>query len=219
MMQYNYNALQYQLEKIMTPSTQSRIARLYEAIIGYDPRLEGWTWAEALDGLQWMRTASFFCPDDYSLYTGETLTGPQLRALRRNQGANIMKIWALVTDSDAGTFCELFNAEHLRDARCMELCTNVWDSRRDGPIPDDWRTAYEALEARGCDWWVHLSEHDVFLPMAEPQGENPNEGQIPASSQVTIKHTAERIMNNLYSKTLFHIVGPDVVSEKIFTDF
>ena len=65
----------------MTPSTQSRIARLYESVVGYNPALEGWTMAEALDGLRWMRTALILCNDDPTIYTGETLTKAQLVAL------------------------------------------------------------------------------------------------------------------------------------------
>lgn len=65
----------------MTKATQARLARLYESVIGYDPSLEGWTLAEQLESLRWIRTALCLCNGDPTAYTGETLTSAQLRAL------------------------------------------------------------------------------------------------------------------------------------------
>lgn len=62
----------------MTPATINRIARLYEQVVGYDPLSDGWTVAEALDGLRWMRTALVICNGDPTTYTGPTLTKAQL---------------------------------------------------------------------------------------------------------------------------------------------
>jgi len=39
----------------MTPATKTRIARLYEAVVGYNPLTDGWTAPEALDVLREMR--------------------------------------------------------------------------------------------------------------------------------------------------------------------
>ncbi|MDP2047572.1 MAG: hypothetical protein Q8K33_01580 [Cypionkella sp.] len=71
-----------------------------------------------------------------------------------------MKIWNLVTDSDAGTFSEIFYSEALRDARCYDLCADQWDAE-DGPMSADWRVAYAVMQGKSCDWWFHLSEHDI----------------------------------------------------------
>ena len=62
----------------MTNSTQSRIARLYEKVVGYHPLLEGWTAAKALNGLRWQRTALTLNPDDPSAYVGPILTKAEL---------------------------------------------------------------------------------------------------------------------------------------------
>lgn len=64
----------------MTPSTAARISRLYERVVGYDPALDGWSLADALDGLRWMRTGLILCNGDPTAYTGPTLTKAQLRA-------------------------------------------------------------------------------------------------------------------------------------------
>jgi len=65
----------------MTRSTIDRIARLYENVVGYHPFDDGgWTPAEALDGLRWMRTALILCNGDPTAYTGPTLTSAALRA-------------------------------------------------------------------------------------------------------------------------------------------
>jgi hypothetical protein len=65
----------------MTASTTNRIARLYEQVVGYNPLLDGWTIAEALDCLRWMRTAMTLCDGDPTAYTGPTLTKAQLSRL------------------------------------------------------------------------------------------------------------------------------------------
>lgn len=65
----------------MTNHTTARIIRLYKNVVGYDPAMEGWTLAEALDGLRWMRTALTLCNADPTAYTGPTLTKAQLRVI------------------------------------------------------------------------------------------------------------------------------------------
>jgi hypothetical protein len=69
-----------------------------------------------------------------------------------------MKIFSLVTDSDAGTFCEIYHTEDERDARCLALCADLWE---DGEMPPNWRDAYSYMQNRSADWWFHLSEHDL----------------------------------------------------------
>lgn len=64
----------------MTVSTWNRVRSLYERVVGYDPGLEYWTPAEALEGLRWMRTALTLSDGDPTAYTGPTLTKAQLRA-------------------------------------------------------------------------------------------------------------------------------------------
>jgi hypothetical protein len=65
----------------MTKATAARLCRLYEKVVGYDPALEGWTLAEVLDCLRWMRTALCLCNGDPTAYTGPTLSKAQLVAL------------------------------------------------------------------------------------------------------------------------------------------
>lgn len=69
-------------------------------------------------------------------------------------------IWNLVTDSDAGTFSEIYFTEAERDARCLALCADHWVAQ-DGPMSADWSVAYAVMQGRSCDWWFHLSEHDI----------------------------------------------------------
>lgn len=63
----------------MTPSTENRIARIYTRVVGYNPALEGWTMAEALETLRWMRCALILSPDDPSAYGGPTWTSAELK--------------------------------------------------------------------------------------------------------------------------------------------
>lgn len=64
----------------MTPATESRIARLYVATVGYDPLQDGSTASEALETLRWMRTAQAMCPSDPAAYDGPTMTRGEIAA-------------------------------------------------------------------------------------------------------------------------------------------
>lgn len=75
-----------------------------------------------------------------------------------------MKIWTLLTDSDEGTFSQVFTTEADRDTRCFDLCKDKWDNDEDGDMPQDWRAAYAVMQGRSCEWWFHLAEHDIPLP-------------------------------------------------------
>lgn len=75
----------------MTDATWARVRRIYETVVGYDPDLEGWTQAEALDCLRWMRCAQRRHPTDPSAYTGPTLTSAQLRALQARYNVTLTK--------------------------------------------------------------------------------------------------------------------------------
>lgn len=71
-----------------------------------------------------------------------------------------MKIFTLVTDSNAGTFCEVYHTEWDRDTRCYAICVDQW-TPKDGLMPTNWREAYSTMQDRSAEWWLHISEHDV----------------------------------------------------------
>jgi len=104
----------------MTPSTERRIARLYERIVGYDPYEDGdgQTPAEALETLRWFRTALTLNDGDPTAYTGPTLNGPTLRkvsALRREadrlESDNLTRPWV--------SWSDMIQAKHLRSRAGM----------------------------------------------------------------------------------------------------
>lgn len=69
------------------------------------------------------------------------------------------KIYSLVTDSDAGTDCELFTTKAARDARCLTHCGEAWD-HSDGPMPLDWEAAWEVI-SQTADWWLSVQDHEI----------------------------------------------------------
>lgn len=79
-------------------------------------------------------------------------------------GARI-KVFSLVTDSDAGTEVEVFGTEAERDARCAMICAAAWsDAGKTEPCPSNWRDAWETL-SETADWWLVVQDHE--LPLLE----------------------------------------------------
>lgn len=75
-------------------------------------------------------------------------------------------IYSLVTDSDAGTECELFTSEADRDARCHALCADAWSEPE--PMPTDWRDAW-AVISETADWWLVVQDHEIDLAQLAAQ--------------------------------------------------
>lgn len=88
-----------------------------------------------------------------------------------------LKLWTLTIDSDDGTFTTVSADLAELESRCRlivqeewEACKTMPDWPHDGPMPNDWRDAYQVLQDASWDTYIALVAHEVTLP-AQAEGE------------------------------------------------
>lgn len=56
-----------------------------------------------------------------------------------------MKIWTVATDTRDGTESHIFHTDEEFDRFMHDFLADRWDTHSQGPMPDDWGTAWEAM--------------------------------------------------------------------------
>lgn len=56
-----------------------------------------------------------------------------------------MKIWTVATDTECGTESHIFFTEEEFNRFMHDFLMDRWDIHTQGPMPDDWNTAWEAM--------------------------------------------------------------------------
>lgn len=82
--------------------------------------------------------------------------------------AATLKLWTLTIDSDDGTITTV-SADHAElAARAESVVFDEWSTDEGlGPMPEDWRDAYQVLRDRSWDTYLTILPHDVTLPAQE----------------------------------------------------
>lgn len=80
-----------------------------------------------------------------------------------------MKLWTVTTDDRNGTETNVFLTEAEADTSALAWCRMHWSADFDGPMPEDWREAYETLEQG--EQWMWVKEHELDTPLTKPEVE------------------------------------------------
>jgi hypothetical protein len=72
-----------------------------------------------------------------------------------------MKVFLIIYDtSNTGIDVEHFTSKADRDAACLAWCVSRWKTKLDGPMPTDWRDAYDVITDTDDDL-MYLEEIDI----------------------------------------------------------
>lgn len=79
-----------------------------------------------------------------------------------------MKLWTVTTEGRSGTETNVFLTESAAEASAQAWCKLHW-WEEDGPMPEDWREAWDKIEDNADGDWMWFEEHDLTPPpLSEP---------------------------------------------------
>lgn len=116
-----------------------------------------------------------------------------------------MKIWTVATDTKFGTESHIFHTEEEFNRFMHDFLMERWDEHSQGPMPDDWNDAWEAMGET-------LGDLDTFQCGEEELYEHPV--VIEALGALALAH--ERLeMNNYGGEEDQHIAQLAELIEKL----